>query len=253
MPRRQRDMGAIVARPPVPGYTWGASPITMQPRGPIAIGPARYYPTQQYNPLPGRTTSSTPPTLSPAPPAVAPIVPTANPVPPGYPTGSVFVDASGNSWAYSGGVWTNLGSGAGAQANAANVAASNASASLTSTSPVPASWPTTSVYVDSSGNVWAYSGSAWENYGSGANAQSQAALVANAQAQALTASGASTTSPAPVTVTTSSDDFQSVLTWFSDTDVLGGLGIAGVPNWVPAAGIGLLLAKVFAGQQTGRR
>jgi hypothetical protein len=122
-----------------------------------------------------------------------------------------------------------------------------------SANPVPAGWPTTSTFIDSSGNVWAYSGSSWVNYGTSSNAANQAALVANAQAQAIAASGASTTSPAPVTVTnTTTSGYQDILTWLSDSDLLGNLGISGIPNWIPALGAGLLIAKVFSGQK-GRR
>jgi len=120
--------------------------------------------------------------------------------------------------------------------------------------PVPSSWPTTSTYIDGAGNVWAYSGSAWVNYGTSANAANQAALVANAEAQAMAASGASTVSPAPVTVTTNTGStYQEILDWLSATDLLAGLGISNIPNWIPALGAGLLLARAFSNQPKGRR
>ncbi len=177
-----------------------------------------------------------------------------NPVPSGYPTSSTYTDASGNVWAYNGAAWVNYGSSSNAANQAALIANANAQAAFASgasttlaTNPVPSGYPTSSTYTDASGNVWAYNGSAWVNYGTSSNAANQAALVANANAQAAFASGASTTSPAPVSVTTSTETgYQSILDWLSESTL-----ISGIPNWVMAAGAGLLALKLA--QSKGKR
>ena len=134
------------------------------------------------------------------------------PVPVSTPTSSPFVDANGNLWIYNGnaGGWIN----------------STLGGNYYAGTPVPVNTPTNSTYTDSNGNVWVYSNGNWIN----TNAPG-AALPANAI-------------PQPVAVNVaSSSGYQSVLDWLSQQTL-----ITGVPNWVIAAGGGLLALKLSRGR-----
>jgi hypothetical protein len=69
---------------------------------------------------------------------------TGTPVPVNFPTNQVYVDSSGNVWAYN------------ATAGAWQIETAAAASSV-----VPAGYPTTQTYTDAAGNVWAYSDGAW--------------------------------------------------------------------------------------------
>jgi hypothetical protein len=68
----------------------------------------------------------------------------STPVPSNFPTNQVYVDASGNVWAYN------------STAGAWQIETAAAASSV-----VPAGYPTTQTYTDAAGNVWAYSDGAW--------------------------------------------------------------------------------------------
>jgi hypothetical protein len=135
------------------------------------------------------------------------------PVPVGTPTTSPYVDASGNLWTYSanGGGWIN----------------SNAAPGYYSGSSVPLSTPTNTTYTDPNGNVWAMIGGQWVN-----TTAAGAAIPANAAPTSISVSTAPATSSAT-----------DILTWLQGSTL-----ISGVPNWVIAAGAGLLALKLSKGR-----
>jgi hypothetical protein len=235
---------ALAANPPgtlvpiVNGIVTPTAPIQVYP-GPISITPVA---------------------------APAGTAPAASPVPSGYPTDQIYVSPSGAFYEYNStsGQWVDVGT-----PYNTGAAATAGTTSTYANSPVPSTWPTDEVYQDSSGNEWVYNGQSWTNYGptsyfpgtsipittptneiytdalgnqwSYSNGNWQLIASPSSTTSALTAAGTPTQgatsvtgSPAPVSGT------ESLLDWFSESTL-----ISGVPNWVLAAGAGLLALKLM--------
>lgn len=143
-------------------------------------------------------------------------------MPANYPTNQFYVGNDGSVWQYSAsqGTWLN-------QGKPYNV---NAPTAVTaSQSPVPAGYPTSAAYTDSTGNVWTWNGSTWIISGS---------VYSGGQ---LT-STAGVTPPVSVNVSPSAavDSYQTILDWLTQQTL-----ITGVPNWLIAAGVGIVGYKVL--------
>jgi len=172
-----------------------------------------------YNPpfVPGYQWPA-PPTATPAP-VTPPAYPTApntfypgTPVPMGTPTTAPYVDASGNLWTFNSnsGGWMN----------------STQATGYYPGTPVPLTQPTNTSFTDSLGNLWAMINGQWIN-----TTAAGAAIPANA-------------APSSVSVSVApSSGYQSVLDWLTQQTL-----ISGVPNWVIAAGGGLLALKFSRGR-----
>lgn len=146
------------------------------------------------------------------------------PVPKTQPTNTPYTDGSGQIWVYSGNVGTWI------PASAANTLNPTGSGFYPGT-PVPNGYPTSAPFTDSAGNVWTYAPAT----GGWVNASLSSASLYS------TASGASSY---PGTIAAPSSA-QSLLDWLSQQTL-----IAGVPNWMLAAGAGLVALKFSSG---GRR
>ncbi|MGA7793429.1 MAG: hypothetical protein WCA19_10350 [Candidatus Acidiferrales bacterium] len=164
------------------------------------------------------------------------------PVPIGFPTDSVFINqADGSQWEYSSlqGSWISVGTPYNLAApSAASLpqqpqVSSAAAASTGSTSaqvygtPVPIDYPTTSLYVDSSGNTWQFSGAT--------NTWTVSALAATSTAAATT-----------TTTTTSLSVTDQVAAWLSGSTAIGTWS---VPNALLAGGVALGVALLMGGSK----
>jgi len=163
------------------------------------------------------------------------------PVPIGFPIDSVFINPSdGSQWEYSSsqGAWISVGtpynlaapSAAPASLPAVPTAAPIAATASTATqvygTPVPIGYPTTSPYIDSSGNTWQFSGAT--------NTWTVSAL-------------ASTTAASPTTstvVTAAPGLTDQVASWLSGTTPIMSYN---VPNALLAAGVALGVALLMGG------
>lgn len=154
----------------------------------------------------------------------APAAP-GSPVPQNFPTSSLFVDSSGNTWQFSSasGQWGQISTGTAASPSG-----------FYAGTLVPNGTPTNQPYVDNYGNVWIFNAAA--NSWSISTASNSALL---AQDQAAAAAGATTTTAAATTETGT----QSILDWLTEQTL-----ITGVPNWALAAGVGIIALKLSQGK-----
>jgi hypothetical protein len=161
------------------------------------------------------------------------------PVPIGFPTDSVFINQSdGSQWEYSSsqGSWISVGSPynlsapsaaslpAQPQVSTAAAASTGSTAAQVYGTPVPVGYPTTSLYVDASGNTWQFSGAT--------NSWAVSALAAAGS----TAAATSTTTSASMT--------DQVAAWLGGSTLIGSWS---VPNALLAGGVALGVALLMGG------
>jgi hypothetical protein len=149
-----------------------------------------------------------------------------SPVPVGYPTTQIYVAPGGAFWEFNGTSWQSVGT-------PYNVGGGSTPASTTSstTSPVPAGYPTNSLYTYTDGSVWQYNAA----IGGWTEIQGPSSTTTSL----LTDSGAPVGTPT-TTVMPADTGYQSLLDWLSGSTL-----ISGVPNWIMAAGIGLAAIKLM--------
>lgn len=138
------------------------------------------------------------------------------PVPSTQPTSAPYRDSGGNYWVFNGQAWANMG----------------ASGYFPGTS-IPISTPTNELYTDTYGNQWAFSNGNWQLV---ASPSSTTAALAPSGAPASSAIYPGAPAAAPESGT------QSLLDWFSQSTL-----VSGVPNWVLAAGAGIVALKLTKG------
>jgi hypothetical protein len=191
---------------PVPAPSGSAPPANPQPQPTVIVGGRFHWP----HTAPQQPTQPVTPT-----PPSGPAIP-GSPVPVGYPTNEIFVDSSGNQWQFNAatGQWVNIG----------NPTYANGPAYYYPGTPVPQGYPTNQPYVDPSGNQWIYQNGQWVNTGS--------------QYSTTTSTIAPTGEPASVMTPAPTSSYQSILDWLTQQTL-----IAGVPNWILAAGVTLVAFK----------
>lgn len=163
-------------------------------------------------------------TASAPPPVTTPAQTAGTPVPPNFSQNQIFVSSTGAQYIYSTsqGKWISVGTPYNPNAPSATTPAATG-ASYYPGSPVPASWPTSQVFVDSAGNQWYY------NAGYG---------TFQPMSNLATSSTLSTSSSGALPTGVVSSPYSSVLSWLSQADLL-----PPIPNWGVVAGLGFLALK----------
>jgi hypothetical protein len=167
-------------------------------------------------------------------PTASTTVPSTNPntpVPSGFPTNQFFVNTDGSVWEYGANGWFNTGTPYNTAASSTvpiSTSTSTTAVSSTTGTPVPAGYPTNAEFINTDGTIWTYNSAvgAWQYSGISQSA------------------AASTT--AATTATTAEGDVQSLLDWFSQSTL-----ITGLPNWILAAGAGLVALKFLQPSKGG--
>lgn len=158
------------------------------------------------------------------------------PVPVGYPTNQIYVEPGGAFWEFSAasGVWKNVGTPYNVGGSASQTSTTSGSLAVPGApvSPVPAGYPTNSLYTYTDGSVWQYNAAA----GGWVEVQGPSTTTS-----ALTPSGTPAAAAAPAVMAMPPvSSYQSILDWLSGSTL-----ISGVPNWIIAAGAGFAAIKLM--------